>query len=100
MNARAVTSDVLLGIVPIALVIALWQAIASFGYAPASLLPAPGLVFTRLAQQLGITRLGSGRGGLTMKSEVPFGPFLIASCILLWLMMIYGISLSSIFFFQ
>ena len=41
MNARAVTSDVLLGIVPIALLIALWQAIASFGYAPASLLP-PG----------------------------------------------------------
>jgi len=30
----------------------LWQAIASFGYAPASLLPPPGLVFMRLAQQL------------------------------------------------
>ena len=52
MNARAVTSDILLGIVPIALVIALWQAIASFGYAPPSLLPPPGLVFVRLAQQL------------------------------------------------
>ena len=52
MNARAVTTDVLLGIVPIALLVALWQAIASFGYAPASLLPPPGLVFMRLAQQL------------------------------------------------
>jgi leader peptidase (prepilin peptidase)/N-methyltransferase len=38
-----------------------------------------------------ITRL-SGRGtGFTMKSEVPFGPFLIASCIFIWLMMVYGI---------
>jgi ABC-type nitrate/sulfonate/bicarbonate transport system permease component len=52
MNSRAVTTDILLGIVPIALVIALWQAISSFGYAPATLLPPPGLVFTRLAQQL------------------------------------------------
>src|SRR5258705_3403620 len=52
MNARAVTTDVLLGIVPIAMLVALWQAIASFGYAPATLLPPPGLVFMRLAQQL------------------------------------------------
>jgi ABC-type nitrate/sulfonate/bicarbonate transport system permease component len=52
MNARAVTSDVLLGIVPIALVIVLWQALVSFGYAPVTLLPPPGLVFIRLAQQL------------------------------------------------
>lgn len=52
MNARAVTSDVLLGIVPIALLVALWQAITSFGYAPVTLLPPPGLVFMRLAQQL------------------------------------------------
>ena len=52
MNARAVTSDVLLGIVPIALLIALWQAISSFGYAPVTLLPPPGLVFMRLVQQL------------------------------------------------
>src|SRR6476646_10363783 len=52
MNARAVTSDVLLGIAPIALLIAIWQAIASFGYAPATLLPPPGVVLIRLAQQL------------------------------------------------
>src|SRR3979409_1874216 len=52
IDARAVTTDVLLGIGPIALLVALWQAIASFGYAPASLLPPPGLVFMRLAHQL------------------------------------------------
>jgi NitT/TauT family transport system permease protein len=52
MNARALTTDVLLGIVPIALAIAVWQAISSFGYAPVTLLPPPGLVFERLAQQL------------------------------------------------
>lgn len=52
MNPRAVISDVLLGIVPIALLIALWLALVSFGYAPAALLPPPGLVFMRLVRQL------------------------------------------------
>jgi ABC-type nitrate/sulfonate/bicarbonate transport system permease component len=52
MNPRAVTSDILLGVVPIALSVALWQAIVSFGYAPVTLLPPPGHVFMRLAQQL------------------------------------------------
>jgi ABC-type nitrate/sulfonate/bicarbonate transport system permease component len=52
MNARALTADVLLGLAPIALLIALWQAIASFGYAPPALLPTPGAVFLRLVQQL------------------------------------------------
>jgi ABC-type nitrate/sulfonate/bicarbonate transport system permease component len=52
MNPRAISADIVLGIVPIALVIALWQALVSFGYAPVSLLPPPGLVFARLSQQL------------------------------------------------
>jgi ABC-type nitrate/sulfonate/bicarbonate transport system permease component len=52
MTSRAVTTDILLGIVPIALVVALWQALVSLGYAPPTLLPPPGLVFTRLLQQL------------------------------------------------
>jgi ABC-type nitrate/sulfonate/bicarbonate transport system permease component len=52
MNARFVTTDLLLGSVPLVLLIALWQALVSFGYAPATLLPPPGLVFMRLAQQL------------------------------------------------
>ena len=52
MNPRTLTSDILLGIVPIALSVALWQGIVSFGYAPVTLLPPPGQVFMRLAQQL------------------------------------------------
>ena len=52
MNSRALTTDVLLGLVPIALLVALWQALVSFGVAPVTLLPPPGFVFTRLLQQL------------------------------------------------
>lgn len=37
--------------------------------------------------------VGTGAAGLTMKSEVPFGPFLIASCFFLWLLHLYGILL-------
>jgi leader peptidase (prepilin peptidase)/N-methyltransferase len=29
--------------------------------------------------------------GLTMKSEVPFGPFLIASCLIFWVLGLYGV---------
>src|ERR1700721_1080523 len=53
MKGRVLTSDVLLGIAPIALMIAVWQALISFGYAPATLLPPPGAVFMRLVRQLG-----------------------------------------------
>ena len=35
----------------------------------------------------------SSSAGLTMKSEVPFGPFLIASCLLFWFLQLYGIPL-------
>jgi NitT/TauT family transport system permease protein len=52
MNGRALTSDVLLGLLPIALLIAAWQALVSFGYAPATLLPPPGQVFARMVQQI------------------------------------------------
>jgi ABC-type nitrate/sulfonate/bicarbonate transport system permease component len=52
MNVRAVTTDLLLGIVPIALLVGLWQALVSFGYAPVALLPPPGQVFGRLLAQL------------------------------------------------
>jgi ABC-type nitrate/sulfonate/bicarbonate transport system permease component len=52
MKTRALTSDVLFGLVPIGLLVAAWQALVSFGYAPVTLLPPPGLVFARLAQQL------------------------------------------------
>jgi NitT/TauT family transport system permease protein len=52
MTAKTLTSDVALGVLPIALSIAVWQGLVSFGYAPATLLPPPGVVFARLAQQL------------------------------------------------
>jgi NitT/TauT family transport system permease protein len=52
MNARAVTSDLVLGLIPIALLVAVWQALVSLGYAPVTLLPPPGQVFSRLVQQL------------------------------------------------
>jgi ABC-type nitrate/sulfonate/bicarbonate transport system permease component len=45
-------NTITMGLAPIVLVIALWQALCSFGYAPPSLLPPPGKVFLRLAQQL------------------------------------------------
>ena len=41
----------------------------------------------------GITRLVNRSSTLTMKSEVPFGPFLIASCLLVWMLGIYGIAI-------
>ena len=52
MNSRALSAEVLLGVAPIALLIALWQGLVSFGFAPATLLPPPGIVFSRLLQQL------------------------------------------------
>jgi NitT/TauT family transport system permease protein len=55
MNWRALSTEVLLGLLPIALLIMVWQALISFGYAPVTILPPPGLVFDRLARQLATT---------------------------------------------
>ena len=44
-----------------------------------------------LSRGKGITRLGRGRERFTMKSEVPFGPFLVMSTIVIWLLGIYGL---------
>ena len=52
MKARGLAAEVLFGLVPIALLLTVWQGLVSFGYAPATLLPPPGLVFQRLVQQL------------------------------------------------
>ena len=44
-----------------------------------------------------ITHMQGGRSaatGITMKSEVPFGPFLILSCLLFWLSQLYGVPLT------
>lgn len=36
--------------------------------------------------------------GFTMKSEIPFGPFLIASCFFVWILQMYGIQIPFITF--
>ena len=46
------TSELLLGLLPIALILALWQGLTASGMAPPSLLPRPAAVFARLADQL------------------------------------------------
>lgn len=38
---------------------------------------------------IGITRFFTGKGGFTMKSEVPFGPFLILSLCIVWFSEMY-----------
>jgi ABC-type nitrate/sulfonate/bicarbonate transport system permease component len=54
MSARLATMrDVLVGLIPIALILGLWQALTVSGVAPPSLLPPPAAVFARLLQQLG-----------------------------------------------
>ena len=51
MTGRGVTKE-LLGLIPIALLVAIWHGAVSFGLAPPTLLPPPGLVFMRMAEQL------------------------------------------------
>ena len=53
MTAARRASELAIGILPVALVIALWHGIALSGIAPAVLLPPPGAVFTRLIEQAG-----------------------------------------------
>jgi len=45
--------EIALGILPIALVLAVWHGIAASGLAPPALLPLPATVFARLIQQMG-----------------------------------------------
>jgi ABC-type nitrate/sulfonate/bicarbonate transport system permease component len=52
MTARPRLAEVLVGIVPIAALLGLWQAFAVSGLAPPSLLPRPATVFARLGEQL------------------------------------------------
>ena len=52
MTARR-TAEIAVGILPIALVLALWQGVVASGIAPPVLLPAPGAVFARLIEQMG-----------------------------------------------
>jgi len=47
------SAEIAVGILPVALVLALWHGVALSGIAPAVLLPAPGAVFARLIEQAG-----------------------------------------------
>jgi prepilin signal peptidase PulO-like enzyme (type II secretory pathway) len=42
---------------------------------------------------IGITRFAAAGRGFTMKSEVPFGPFLILSLCIVWCSQLYGLGL-------
>jgi prepilin signal peptidase PulO-like enzyme (type II secretory pathway) len=54
-----------------------------------SIVLVPFLLYQELVTHKG---KGEARGeGLTMKSEVPFGPFLIASCLIFWVVGLYGV---------
>jgi len=53
------------------------------------LLPLPHIV--KLFSRLGITSLPHARGGFTMKSEIPFGPFLVISTFITWLLLIHNV---------
>ena len=59
------------------------------------LLPLPYIV--RALHACGITSLDKRGGGFTMKSEIPFGPFLILSCIIQWLLHLNGIDVIQAF---
>jgi prepilin signal peptidase PulO-like enzyme (type II secretory pathway) len=54
------------------------------------LLPLPNIL-DALARA-GITRMG-GAKAFTMKSEVPFGPFLICALLIVWFSQLYGLGL-------
>ncbi len=53
MTVNRRVSELILGAIPILLLLALWQYLTVTKIAPSTLLPSPGAVFTRFAQQLG-----------------------------------------------
>jgi ABC-type nitrate/sulfonate/bicarbonate transport system permease component len=54
MNARVrPLFDAAIGVIPIALILAVWQGLTASGMAPPALLPPPAAVFARLIEQLG-----------------------------------------------
>ena len=52
------------------------------------LLPLPSIV--TVLRRWGIAR-GSVAGSYTMKSEVPFGPFMVSACLIVWFVLLYDI---------
>lgn len=58
------------------------------------LLPLPRIV--SLLSRIGITSYAQPAAGFTMKSEIPFGPFLICSCLMFWFLLLFGVNPLSI----
>ncbi len=58
------------------------------------LIPLPYIV--RQFRNIGITPLVETHAGFTMSSEIPFGPFLVSSCLIVWFITGYGVDLSAI----
>src|SRR4051812_28128426 len=52
MIKRGTATEILVGLVPIALLLGLWHGLAAGGFAPPALLPSPGAVMLRLVDQL------------------------------------------------
>lgn len=59
------------------------------------LMPLP--YYRRFLRKAGIVRI-AGHGSYTMKSEVPFGPFLVCSTVVVWFMLWFNISIPFFFF--
>jgi leader peptidase (prepilin peptidase)/N-methyltransferase len=61
-----------------------------FSFILGSAILLPVMAFEKIITHMRVYR--TMRHGLTIKSEVPFGPFLIASALLLWFFQLYGIA--------
>ncbi len=55
------------------------------------LIPLPYVLL--FLKKRGIARFRASAPHLTMKSEVPFGPFLVASCLIVWFALLYNLPL-------
>ena len=60
-EAPSAHGELLLGLLPIACLVALWHGIAASGMAPAALLPSPLAVFARLARAVAQSRVSGAR---------------------------------------
>lgn len=65
-----------------------------FAFVLGSIIMVPLLLYGRAVTHTG--RYLYGMRGLTMKSEVPFGPFLVASTLLVWLSFLHGFDIPAI----